>query len=281
MENYLENNIEIIKNPTGTPLSAPIKKIRGLAPVIKGIYKQALANPSHQYIDESMFTYQGNTADLFLSMPKSFQKKFSVKHVQRAIRLLSLSGLIIPCDWQMLNDRTRGYKYTQVKQHRQDFASYQFIQNVFALPDLATAELHCDRLNVNKMTLGVDIMYVVIAAEWGYSVAEATTKNLNFQTVMAPKVNQIERLAVATSKRKLFTLEGTKPFLVMRGLPAGKKQPTSDSHFRKILTGLDAVGYLSEHNLAYDFSSKVANYLALPDRVKPNEKVLYCQSVIK
>ena len=280
MENYLENNIEIIKNPTGTPLSAPMKKVKGLAPVIKAIYKQALAHPSHQYIDETLFTYQGNTDDLFKSMPKSFKNKFSVKHVQRAIRLLSLAGLLIPCDWQMLNNKTRGYKYEIVKQHRQNFANYQFIQNVFALPNLATAKLHCERLNVKKMTLGVDIMYVVIAAKWGYPVAEATTKNLNFQTVMAPKVNQIERLVVATEKRKMFTLEGVKPFLVMHGLPAGKKQPMSDSHFRKILTGLDAVGYLSDHNLAYDSSSKIANYLALPDRVKPNEKVLYSQSVI-
>lgn len=280
-ENYIKSNIEFIKdNAKGTSLSTPLRSIKGLAQVLKTLYKLTLKQPSNQYVDSSFYTLQCTTKTIYLSTTKSFQSKFSEHDVRHLMRFLALAEIIQPLDWKHLNKDAKLDKMTVVKAKHNE-SGYTGMTPVYKLANLNdTSSIHPERLN-RKMTQTISLPYLAIACQYDYELAEQVFANLNNWLVVTPTVNQMEKLATDVKMNKVIMLSQLKPYFKPARMPKNYEQPDSSIYYRRMLTSLDVIGWLDAQGLAFEPASKVRDYVKLPDSLNSNTKVLYDKSVIK
>lgn len=280
-ENYIKSNIEFIKdNAKGTSLSTPLRSIKGLAQVLKTLYKLTLKQPSNQYVDTSYYTVQCTTKTIYLSTTKSFKSKFSEHDVRHLMRFLALAEIIQPLDWSHLNKDSKLNKMTVVKAKHNE-SGYTGMTPVYKLANLNdTSSIHPERLN-RQMTPTISLPYLAIACQYGYELAEQVFANLNNWLVVTPTVNQMEKLATDVKMNKVVMVSQLKPYFKPARMPKKYEQPDSSIYYRRMLTSLDVIGWLDAHGLAFDTASKVRDYVKLPDDLNSNSKVLYDKSVIK
>lgn len=280
-ENYIKSNIEFIKdNAKGTSLSTPLRSIKGLAQVLKTLYKLTLKQPSNQYVDSSFYTLQCTTKTIYLSTTKSFQSKFSEHDVRHLMRFLALAEIIQPLDWKHLNKDAKLNKMTVVKAKHNE-SGYTGMTPVYKLANLNdTSSIHPERLN-RKMTQTISLPYLAIACQYDYELAEQVFANLNNWLVVTPTVNQMEKLATDVKMNKVIMLSQLKPYFKPARMPKNYEQPDSSIYYRRMLTSLDVIGWLDAQGLAFEPASKVRDYVNLPEDLNSNAKVLYDKSVIK
>lgn len=281
MQNYILSNIETVKdNGKGTSLSTPLRNIKGLSTVLRTIYKLTLANPSNQYVDNSIYTLECTTHRIFSQAPKAFQRKFNEHHVRYIMHMLALAGLVQPLDWKHLNKYAKNTKMTLIKSRR-DKAGYQGLVPVYAIADLSDIEsIHPERLT-RKMSATVNLSYLSIACQYDYNTAERVYANLNNWQIICPTVNQMIKLATDTRNNKVLTLDEIQPYFKPARAPKGYEQPTNAKYYKQTLRALDAIGWLSSQGLAFDTVSKVRDYVKLPEDLNANTKVLYDKSIMK
>lgn len=281
MQNYILSNIETVKdNGKGTSLSTPLRNIKGLSTVLRTIYKLTLANPSNQYVDNSIYTLEYTTHRIFSQAPKAFQRKFNEHHVRYIMHMLALAGLVQPLDWKHLNKYAKNTKMTLIKSRR-DKAGYQGLVPVYAIADLSDIEsIHPERLT-RKMSATVNLSYLSIACQYDYNTAERVYANLNNWQIICPTVNQMIKLATDTRNNKVLTLDEIQPYFKPARAPKGYEQPTNAKYYKQTLRALDAIGWLSSQGLAFDTVSKVRDYVKLPEDLNANTKVLYDKSIMK
>lgn len=280
-ENYIKSNIEFIKdNARGTSLSTPLRNIKGLAQVLKTLYKITLKQPSNQFIDSSYFTVQCTTKAIYLSTTKSFQAKFSEEDVRHLMRMLSLAEIIQPLDWAHLNKDAKLDKMAIVKAKHNE-SGYTGMTPVYKLANLnETSSIHPERLT-RKMTPSTSLSYLAIACQYRYELAEQVFANLNNWLVVTPTVNQMEKLATDVRMHKIVMINELKPYFKPARIPKNYEQPDTSRYYRRMLAGLDAIGWLSSQGLAFGPASKVRDYVNLPEDLNGGTKVLYDKSVIK
>lgn len=280
-ENYIKSNIEFIKdNARGTSLSTPLRTIKGLSQVLKTLYKLTLKQPSNQFIDSSYFTVQCTTKAIYLSTTKSFRAKFSEHDVRHLMRMLALAEIVQPLDWAHLNKDAKLDKMTIVKAKHNE-SGYTGMTPVYKLANLnETSNIHPERLT-RKMTLATSLSYLAIACQYGYELAEQVFANLNNWLVVTPTVNQMEKLATDVRMHKVVMINQLKPYFKPARMPKNYEQPDTSVYYRRMLAGLDAIGWLSSQGLAFGPASKVRDYVNLPEDLNGGTKVLYDKSVIK
>lgn len=280
-ENYIKSNIEFIKeNAKGTSLSTPLRSIKGLAQVLKTLYKLTLKQPSNQYVDTSYYTVQCTTKTIYLSTTKSFQSKFSEHDVRHLMRHLALAEIIQPLDWSHLNKDSKLDKMTVVKAKHNE-SGYTGMTPVYKIANLnETSSIHPERLN-RQMTPTISLPYLAIACQYGYELAEQVFANLNNWLVVTPTVNQMRKLATDVRMRKVVMISQLKPYFKPAKMPKNYEQPDSSTYYRRMLASLDVIGWLDAQGLVFGPASKVRDYVKLQDNLNSNSKVLYDKSVIK
>lgn len=280
-ERYIKSNIEFIKdNARGTSLSTPLRSIKGLAQVLKTLYKLTLKQPSNQYVDTSYYTLQCTTKTIYLSTTKSFQSKFSEHDVRHLMRYLALAEIIRPLDWSHLNKESKLDKMTVVKAKHNE-SGYTGMTPVYAIANLSdSTSIHPERLN-RRMTPSISLSYLAIACQYGYELAEQVFASLNNWLVVTPTVNQMEKLATDIRMHKVVMINQLKPYFKPARMPKNYEQPDTSKYYRRTLTSLDVIGWLDAQGLVFGPASKVRDYVKLPESLNSNTKVLYDKSVIK
>lgn len=280
-ENYIKSNIEFIKdNAKGTSLSTPLRSIKGLAQVLKTLYKLTLKQPSNQYVDTSFYTVQCTTKTIYMSTTKSFQSKFSEHDVRHLMRYLALAEIIQPLDWSHLNKDAKLDKMTVVKAKHNE-SGYTGMTPVYKIANLNdTSSIHPERLN-RQMTPTTSLPYLAIACQYSYELAEQVFANLNNWMIVTPTVNQMEKLATDVRMQKVVMINQLKPYFKPARMPKNYEQPDTSIYYRRMLASLDVIGWLDAQGLAFEPASKVRDYVKLPDDLNSNTKVLYDKSVIK
>lgn len=278
MKNYIENNIELITNSKATPFATPLRTVKGLVTTLKTLHKEALINPSHQYVDESMVTIQISPEEVWNISPRRFKKDYSVNDTRNAIRLLSLAGMLVPCTWALLNYNAKDEKMAAVHKNK-DESGYIGLPSVYMIPDLAYYEnLHCDRIT-RSFNIKTPLTYLSLSAAYDYNTANFVYGNLNNWGIPSPTVNQAEKLVHLVDVKGVVTLEESKKYLVPSKFPKGYVPPTSNSYFTSQLNALKMTGWLHSQGVFFDTASKV-NPVLTKD-ISRNSKVLYTRSSIK
>lgn len=280
-DNYIKSNIEFIKdNARGTSLSTPLRNIKGLAQVLKTLYKLTLKQPSNQFIDSSYFTVQCTTRTIYLSTTKSFRAKFSERDVRHLMRMLALAEIIQPLDWAHLNKDSKLDKMTIVKAKHNE-SGYAGMTPVYKLANLnETSSIHPERLT-RKMTPATSLSYLSIACQYSYELSEQVFANLNNWVIVTPTINQMEKLATNVKMHKVVLINELKPYFKPARMPKNYEQPDTSVYYRRMLAGLEAIGWLDSKGLCFGTASKVRDYVKLPEDLNANTKVLYDKSVIK